>query len=483
MAVLTLLFLPSPDAKYQTLVINDYRGIYNSAWIGLCLAMLNVMFLPIICFYLVKNGLELDRYSKTSELIAATPVSKLSLILAKWLSNIGILLTIVFVMLLSSVLIQFYYGESYQIDLWALIWPQFVFVFPLLLAIGAIAIMFESIKWLRGGLGNITYFFLWILSIVQTIENVSGIGAMFEQLKAEITTRFPEQEASSNIGIRVGDQAIETKTFIWQGVDPMIAYLSGILPLLSITVISLIIAFFCFDRFSQISIVEDKKVNRLSIFLQKNVVHKLDSLFNLCSRHWAFTRLLHLELKLILKDHSTYWLLGILVLNIIQLSVDRQLLNTVFLPVSWLWCLLIISQLGQKEKQANTLELITYSSQSTILQRLASYCSGWILLFLASTGSVLRFVASADYLLLIQLMVAISFTISLAIFCGRYSGSKRLFEALYPALWYMGPIQAAVYVDFFGVNSQKSWQLGMPCVFFVIAVALLALTIKPAKYR
>ena len=50
MSVLTLLFFPSLDTQYQTLVINGYRGIYNSAWLGVCLAMLNVLFLPIICF-------------------------------------------------------------------------------------------------------------------------------------------------------------------------------------------------------------------------------------------------------------------------------------------------------------------------------------------------------------------------------------------------------------------------------------------------
>ena len=39
MSVLTLLFFPSPASEYQTLIINGYRGVYNSAWIGLCLAI------------------------------------------------------------------------------------------------------------------------------------------------------------------------------------------------------------------------------------------------------------------------------------------------------------------------------------------------------------------------------------------------------------------------------------------------------------
>ncbi|WP_435274408.1 hypothetical protein ACMAZF_14025 [Psychrobium sp. nBUS_13] len=53
MALLTVLFFPAPSADYQTLVINGYRGIYNSAWIGIFLASLNITLLPIICFYLV----------------------------------------------------------------------------------------------------------------------------------------------------------------------------------------------------------------------------------------------------------------------------------------------------------------------------------------------------------------------------------------------------------------------------------------------
>lgn len=160
MSVLTLLFSPSLDTQYQTLVINGYRGIYNSEWLGICLAMLNVLFLPIICFYLIKNGLELDRQSMTSDLIAATPVSKFTYLFSKWCTNVFILVCIVFIMLLSIILIQLYYGESYQINLWALAWPQLAFVMPMLLAVASLAIMFESIKWLKGGVENVVYFFL-----------------------------------------------------------------------------------------------------------------------------------------------------------------------------------------------------------------------------------------------------------------------------------------------------------------------------------
>jgi len=483
MSVLTLLYFPSLDAQYQTVMVNGYRGIYNSAWLGACLAMLNIFLLPLICFYLIKNGLELDRQSMTNELIAATPVSKVTYLFSKWCSNVLILIFILPVMLLTLILIQLYYGESYQIDLWALIWPQLVFVLPTLLAVASLAIMFESIKWLRGGVGNVIYFFLWTGFMVQNIQGVSGAGAILSSIRDEVIERFPLQQSSTHIGVSISEGVDAIKTFNWQGVEPTALHLWSIVPLLIICLTCFILAVIFFDRFSQNSRTENKPSSWLKRVLTTQIIRRLDVLFALLSKNFSFTRLLRLELKLLLKGHSTYWAIGLLVLNIVQLFVSKQLLVSIFLPMSWLWCVLVISQLGQLEKQANTLELITYSKSSAVLQSLTSYSAAWVLLAMASMGSVLRFAAMTEWMLLIQLIIAISFTVSLAYFCGAFTGTKRMFEVLYPALWYVGPIQAALYVDFFGVNSEASWQAGIPYYFVAITVVLLLLTVRAKSTR
>jgi hypothetical protein len=484
MSVLTLLFFPSPDAQYQTLVINGYRGIYNSAWLGVCLAMLNVIFLPIICFYLVKNALELDRQSMTSELIAATPVGKHTFLLSKWCVNVFILVSIVLVMLCSTVLIQLYYGESYQIDFWALAWPQLVFVLPLLLAIASIAIMFESIKWLKGGLGNLVYFFIWIGSIVQTVESVSGIGNLLDQLDAEVAARFPLSQGATNIGINVGDGfSPEVNTFVWQGIEPTAAHLWAMLPLILFSVICLGIAYLFFDRFSQQTIAVKQQSLWLNRIFSSKIAMPLDSLFGFLTQYFAFTRLLRLELKLMLTSQSTYWFIGLIILNIIQVFISEQLLMSLLLPLALLWCVLVLSPLGQLEKQSNTLELMAYSKQSSKLQSLASYSAAWVVLTMACLGGAIRFMVMAEWMLLMQLIIALSFTVSLAYFCGAFSGTKRLFEVLYPTIWYLGPIQTALYVDFFGVNSQASWQAGMPYVVAATALGLLLVTVGTKNTR
>jgi hypothetical protein len=217
--------------------------------------------------------------------------------------------------------------------------------------------------------------------------------------------------------------------------------------------------------------------------LNTHVINRLDALFVILSKPFSFTRMLRLELKLLLKGHSTYWVIGLLTLNIIQLFMSQQLLVSIVLPISWLWCVLVLSQLGQLEKQANTEELITYSKKSTMLQRLTSFAAGWVLFAIASFGSLVRFAAMAEWLLLVQIIIAISFSVSLAYFCGAFTGTRRTFEILFTAVWYIGPIQSLLYLDFFGVNSEVSWQAGMPYYFVAIALCLLMLTVRAKSTR
>lgn len=475
MSVLTLLFFPAPDAQYQTLVINDYRGIYNSEWIGICLAMLNALFLPLICFFLIKNAIAMDRQLNTAELIASTPISKTSYVLAKWFGNIVILTIIVLVMILTSIVIQLFYGESYFINLWALVWPQLVFVFPLMVAIAAVAILFESIKWLSGSLGNIIYFFVWVGSIVQSIESVSGIGAVINEIEVDITTRFPAQDGTTNVGVSINEGESVIKTFVWHGLEPTTQHFWAMIPMLGFSALCILIAVFAFDRFSQSSHADiTTKKSRLSNTpLVSRLAEVVGTAFKYVTQFTQFTQLLRLELKLLTKGRSVYWVLGLLGLNIAQFFVSKTLLITLILPLSWLWCLLVISQLGMKDKRHGVAEIMAYSRCEKVWHELASYFAAWLVLFLASFVSIALFVVSLEWLLLLQLFIAISFTSALAMFCGSVSGSQRLFEGIYLLVWYLGPIQSALYLDFFGVNSQASWQAGMPYIFLCLSGVLL----------
>ena len=51
------LYLPPLQAPYLTFGLGDYRGVYNSAWVGSIVAVLCSALLTLPAFYLVKGAI------------------------------------------------------------------------------------------------------------------------------------------------------------------------------------------------------------------------------------------------------------------------------------------------------------------------------------------------------------------------------------------------------------------------------------------
>src|SRR5512136_3419345 len=81
------LYVPPKEADYLTLGLGNYRGVYNSAWVGGAVAVLSSAVLSLPAFYLVKNAIERDEQTRMGQIIATTPLSKPMFTLGKALSN------------------------------------------------------------------------------------------------------------------------------------------------------------------------------------------------------------------------------------------------------------------------------------------------------------------------------------------------------------------------------------------------------------
>ena len=70
-----------------------------------------------------------------------------------------------------AVVMQFVRGESAAFDLGQIAAPFALVVLPTIAMVAAIALLFEMIPWLRGGLGNVVYFFLWSWYLVWSFQS------------------------------------------------------------------------------------------------------------------------------------------------------------------------------------------------------------------------------------------------------------------------------------------------------------------------
>ncbi len=79
------LYVPDATAHYATVIIDGYRGIYNSAWMG-CMTsdQLSAAFLTLFGFYLVRGAVERDRVLDTGDVVAATPVRNVTFLIGKF---------------------------------------------------------------------------------------------------------------------------------------------------------------------------------------------------------------------------------------------------------------------------------------------------------------------------------------------------------------------------------------------------------------
>jgi hypothetical protein len=486
MAVLTMLFFPNHEDVYATVVIGGYRGIYNSAWIGASLAILNVFTLPIICFYLVKNAVERDRDRGISELIAATSVGKFEYILGKWFSNLTLLIGLMLMMSLTSIFVQLWHGEDYTINLLHLLLPQLFYVVPMLAAIAAAALLFETIPILRGGIGNVVYFFLWIALIVNAVDSSGGIGAVIDQIQADVMAFDPQSDGSVEIGVSVndGEEIFKSSTFSWSGIkyDSSVFKSFGIIMGFSVLVLLLATAFF--DRFKKAKDHSQTKAGSQKIARKMaSIIAPASKLFEKATDPWSFTRLVRQEFLLLIRGSSIWWYLMMMGLAFAQLVAPIEAVVIGIVPATWILSILVFSPMGHRELQQGAAPLI-FSCPSPIKKQFPAMLVAGSLVALMLVGCAFaRFLVMGEFFSALMLLTGALFISSFALACGALTRTSRTFEILFTVLWYMGPVQRTVGVDFVGVNSIASQQANAPLGLLIASLVLIAVALQGKRWQ
>lgn len=219
------LLVPPTGASYMVGVhpvelntLTYYRGVYNSAWVGSIVAAMTAWLLSLPGFYLVKGAVERDRRTGVGQLISASPLSKPLYILGKWLSNVAVLVTVVGTMAVAVGAMQLMRGEEMHLRLGELLAPFLWLTLPPLVLIAALAILFEILPALRGGLGNAAYALAWIALLPVGFDAISGLGLIESGVLATLRAEYPGGEFRASLGINPAWYG-SAHTFGWDGIS------------------------------------------------------------------------------------------------------------------------------------------------------------------------------------------------------------------------------------------------------------------------
>lgn len=462
----------------------DYVGEINSHWIGALMAMTATLFLGWFGFYLVKGSVARDYETGVGQIMATTPLTRPLYTLGKWLSNFAILGVMLLILLAAGVVMNLLVGAS--LDLWALTAPILIIALPCMTLIAALAVLFETIGWLRGGLGNVIYFFVFMFILIPSIESktyhplldFAGFRLIGDQIVQAAKIAYPESQGGFAFSITNG---IVPRYFPYNG----LAWTSEIvlyrLFFILIALGLVLLAALFFDRFNPSRLAPVKKreasapepASAIESTPRPNI--HLTPLTGYQSR-FRFDALFAAELKLFLKGQRWWWYAIAGGLIIAQLLNDLDT-TRLLLAVAWAWPILILSGLGCRESRHDTRQIVFSAPRPLLNQLPALWLSAFTVLALLGSGALIRFLAAGEFTSLLAWLAGALFIPSLALALGVLTGSGKTFEVVY-ILWMYGVLQRVPTFDFVGTTPSSPWH-----IYALLALALMVISVLAKQWQ
>ncbi len=466
--LLFAVFLGYETATGRILIqLDEYRGVYTSGWIGTLMAMVIGSFVSLIGFYIVKNSVERDRATGVGAILAATPLSKIAYATGKWLSNFTVLSAIVVILAVAAVAMQFVSAEDPHLDLWALLAPFLFLALPAMAVTAAFALLFEMLPGLRGGAGNVLWFFVWsfLLSFPMIKDapwaDPIGFVAVMKSLESAARMHIPGYQHGIAFTIQGARPIRLAEGLHWGGIDWGWNTIALRLVWFVVVLGMLFVASLVFDRFDSMKLpTSDRRKKNASVVNGiASTAATIPTSMHLSVRLTparsadfasAFSQMVIAELRLGLKGQRWWWYAVAIGLLIAQFVSPLHAVRGPILAVAWLWPALIWSGLGTREQSRSTQQVIF--SCSAILRRQfpASWLAGILIAMLCGAGAGMRLIYSGESSGWIAWLGGAVFVPTLALTLGVWSGASKFFEGLYTVLWYVGPMNHAPGFDFIG---------------------------------
>ena len=433
-------WIPAPSTGRALLQVNDHRALNTSGAVGLGTASIGMIFVGLFGYYVISNTIRRDVATRCGLVAASTPMRSLEYLLGKFLGNLAFLFTFLGGFMLSSMAMLTVRGEGpFQPVLFV---EQYLLLTPAAIVfVSATAVLFESIPFLAGKLGDVLYFFLWaaVIGVVIGKEtshgqmswarffDFTGFGFMIEQLQHTLHTD------SVSIGSSPFDPKKSpiifpglTLTRVW--VLPRLVSLLA--PLLLIPVAGLF-----FHRFDPV------RTRRASDKSSRNWIGKLQNVFKPISRRAVALTTIRRGSSF----GSAIWTDAMLTFTLSPLAFVvflAAIIGTMsasaaaVLPIVFAALALVISDVATRDARAGTV-----ASVRSIPRLRESYVwwklgSTWLLSLLFCAAAIVRAVPRGS-LATIALLVGIFFIAAMATALGLTTSNPKTFIVAFLTFWYV----------------------------------------------
>lgn len=436
------LWIPDLSTGRTLLQINGQRALYNSAALGMATASIGSIFIGLAGFYVVSNAIGRDVSTRCGAILASTGVRTGEYLFGKFLGNVVFLSVFLFGFMLSSMVMLLIRSEA-PLEMGTFVGQYLLLAPPGVVFVSAVAVLFESVRFLSGRFGDVVYFVLWAVSlgVVATASQNGtarwpryvdhhGFVFMMDQLRGESET------PSVSIGATSFDPT--QPPLVFQGlrltpewIGPRIV--STLSPLML-----LLMARLFFHRFdpSRIRMGGPKRGRGLMAGAAglSRPLSRIVGLLRLRSGARSLTGQAW-EDALRTLALTPLAIVAVLALGVASFIVPASLRTGVF-PFALAAAGILLADVASRDWRAGTLPLIYASPrlrESFVLWKAASM----LLTAVVCLGAPVLMIGRTQPEAIWPLAVGVFFTVALANFLGIVSRNPKTFIVLFLSFWYL----------------------------------------------
>ncbi len=484
-------FVPPLDAGYTMVSLGNYRGFYNSAWIGSMVAMC-VPFFTLIGFYVVNNAVKRDTDSGVGQIIATTRISKIQYLFGKLLSNFAVLLLILSVIAMMTIVMFLVRGETSHLELDKLLLPLLILTVPAMFILAALALFFDALSGISRGFVNIAYFFLWIFMVSGSLwspaTDVFAVNTCMLDMKDSISAMHPDWNGRYGTGILIINSIETCKVFTWEGMTwtPMIFLQRMFWMLAALGLVML--ASLRFNRFDNSNFKVRKQgtswLRRKQIPLTDSKTNTLRMKYHDLPQgeaRFSYISLVRAELLLMLRGNTTLWLVLTAGMFVASVFAPIGFSYKVSLPLLWFFQVLILSKLGSREIISRCSEYIFSAPYPLKRQLPAIFSAALLVLLLLALPVLIRLFLSGNFYGLYAIPVGAMFIVAFALTSGILTGGSKLFEVIFTVMVY-GLLNKVPFFDFIGAI-EESQSLGVAHYLMAATLVLVFLAFSGRRWQ
>jgi hypothetical protein len=478
-------WIPAPSTGRTLIQINGQRAIYNSGAIGMGTASLGMIFVGLFGFYVISNAIRRDVITRCGVIAASTPMRSGEYLLAKFLGNLAFLATFVCGFMLSSMAMLLVRGEA-RIEPLVFIEQYLLLTPPAIVFVSAVSVLFESIRWLSGKLGDVLYFFLWMTVIGLVVANettrgsinwarcfdFTGFGFMIDQMQRTLHT--------NSVSIGASDFDATKPTILFPGLTLTHEWILPRLVSLLTPLLLLPVAALFFHRFDPV------RTKQMSGKGRRNWLGKIQNLFKPLSRRAvAFLTMPGRGGSFV----GAMWVDALLTLTLLPFAFVAFVGITIaslfarpaaLLPIVFGLLAIMVSDVATRDGRAGTLASVR------AVPRLRENYVWWKLIstlllgLLLCAGPLLRTI-SHGWVAVAALICGIALVASMATALGILTANPKTFIVGFLTFWYvvMNDKGASPLLDFAGFYGRFT---GTTIVLYV-CLSIAAIAVAQIFYR